>query len=177
MLVSCRRKHLYAVSTYGNRPAKRSSSSPHPLSHHTTHTQALAKHSQSHTQLNTQPGLEALLEAPAGAGEFSVVYKQQSSALDEYIEAQPFAAIKQLLFDILLGQRELKSAWNPALDQGTIMVRGLGCWHKAQLSKLAAASFFIVNGNRNGGSCAGCNTFYPAGVAHERAAHTHDPSA
>jgi hypothetical protein len=71
-----------------------------------------------------QPGLEALLECPAGNGAFSTVYKRQSSALDEYIEAQPFAEIKQLLFDILLGQRELKSAWNPALDQGTIMVGG-----------------------------------------------------
>lgn len=70
------------------------------------------------------PGLEAALEAPAArAGEFSSVYKRQSSALENFIEAQPFAAIKQLLFDILLGQRELKSAWNPSLDQGTIMVR------------------------------------------------------
>jgi hypothetical protein len=69
-----------------------------------------------------QPSREALLECPTGAGPLSTVYKQQSSALDQYIEAAPFAAIKQLLFDILLGQRELKSAWNPALDQGTIMV-------------------------------------------------------
>ncbi|KAI8471531.1 MAG: hypothetical protein J3K34DRAFT_231311, partial [Monoraphidium minutum] len=68
------------------------------------------------------PGLEALLEAPSGAGSFGSVYKQQTTALDEYIEAQPFAAIKQLVFDILLGQRQLKSAWNPSLDQGTIMV-------------------------------------------------------
>lgn len=81
------------------------------------------------------PGLEALLESgggcggcgaggggAGGAGEFSSTYRRQSSALENYIDAQPFAAIKQLLFDILLGQRELKSAWNPSLDQGTIMV-------------------------------------------------------
>lgn len=68
-----------------------------------------------------QPGLEALLEAPTSGGSFGSVYTQQRSALDEYIEAQPFAAIKQLLFDILLGQRQLKSAWNPSLDHGTIM--------------------------------------------------------
>lgn len=80
------------------------------------------RHTFTHTPAPAQPGLEALLEAPAGAGSFGSVYKQQTTALDEYIEAQPFAAIKQLLFDILLGQRQLKSAWNPALDQGTIMV-------------------------------------------------------
>jgi hypothetical protein len=81
----------------------------------------------THHTPTPQPGLEALLESPQGSTNFSSVYKQQSSALDEYIEAQPFAEIKQLLFDILLGQRELKSAWNPSLDQGTIMVRGGLC--------------------------------------------------
>jgi hypothetical protein len=69
------------------------------------------------------PGLEALLSSPAGAGAFSSAFKRQSCALHEYIEAAPFAQIRQLIFDILLGQRELKSAWNPGLDRGTIMVR------------------------------------------------------
>jgi hypothetical protein len=30
--------------------------------------------------------------------------------------------VKQLVFDILLGQKALQSAWNPGLEQGTIMV-------------------------------------------------------
>jgi hypothetical protein len=30
--------------------------------------------------------------------------------------------VKQLVFDILLGQKALTSAWNPGLEQGTIMV-------------------------------------------------------
>jgi len=32
--------------------------------------------------------------------------------------------MKQLMFDILTGQKRLASAWNPALEQGAIMVRG-----------------------------------------------------
>jgi hypothetical protein len=39
-----------------------------------------------------------------------------------YIAEQPFQSVKQLVFDILLGQKALCSAWNPGLEQGTIMV-------------------------------------------------------
>jgi hypothetical protein len=42
--------------------------------------------------------------------------------LARYIAEQPFQSVKQLVFDILLGQKALQSAWNPALEQGTIMV-------------------------------------------------------
>ncbi|WIA14852.1 hypothetical protein OEZ86_003569 [Tetradesmus obliquus] len=66
------------------------------------------------------PCLEGLLEAPNGS--FNDVYMQQSSALDRYIAEQPFQAVKQLVFDILLGHKALQSAWNPGLEQGTIMV-------------------------------------------------------
>lgn len=68
------------------------------------------------------PGLEAMLDESLSCGSFHDVYKKQSSELEQYIEKQPFKAIKDLLFDILLGQRQLKSAWNPSLEQGTIMV-------------------------------------------------------
>jgi hypothetical protein len=30
--------------------------------------------------------------------------------------------MKQLMFDILTGQKRLASAWNPGLEQGAIMV-------------------------------------------------------
>jgi hypothetical protein len=41
--------------------------------------------------------------------------------------------MKQLMFDILTGQKRLASAWNPGLEQGAIMVGGCGwyywvCW-------------------------------------------------
>eukprot|EP00879_Flechtneria_rotunda_P006065 GHRR01006378.1.p1 GENE.GHRR01006378.1~~GHRR01006378.1.p1 ORF type:complete len:206 (+),score=63.05 GHRR01006378.1:743-1360(+) len=66
------------------------------------------------------PCLEGLLEQPNGT--FNDVYMQQSSAIDRYIADQPFQTVKQLVFDILLGQKQLQSAWNPGLEQGTIMV-------------------------------------------------------
>lgn len=80
----------------------------------------------THQQLRSEaryfmlPCLESLLEAPNGS--FNDVYMQQSSALDRYIADQPFQTVKQLVFDILLGQKQLTSAWNPSLEQGTIMV-------------------------------------------------------
>eukprot|EP00775_Hariotina_reticulata_P006938 gene6938-7156_t len=67
------------------------------------------------------PCLESLLEQPGNAS-FTDIYMQQCSALDRYIQEQPFQTVRQLLFDILLGQKHLKSAWNPSLEQGTIHI-------------------------------------------------------
>lgn len=66
------------------------------------------------------PCLESLLEQPNGT--FNDVYMQQTSAMERYIQDKPFQSVKQLVFDILLGQKQLQSAWNPGLEQGTIMV-------------------------------------------------------
>eukprot|EP00878_Enallax_costatus_P024439 GHUV01026078.1.p1 GENE.GHUV01026078.1~~GHUV01026078.1.p1 ORF type:complete len:193 (+),score=57.79 GHUV01026078.1:299-877(+) len=66
------------------------------------------------------PCLESLLEQPNGT--FHDVYMQQTSAMERYIQDKPFQGVKQLVFDILLGQKQLQSAWNPGLEQGTIMV-------------------------------------------------------
>jgi hypothetical protein len=68
------------------------------------------------------PGLESLLEEPSGGTAFNDIYREQTTEMERYIAQQPFASIKELLFDILTGQKPLKSAWNPGLEQGTILV-------------------------------------------------------
>jgi hypothetical protein len=73
------------------------------------------------------PDLEELLQEQPGASSssFTDSYRQQSSMLEQYISQQPFVAIRDLLLDIVLGKRQLKSAWNPSLQHGAIMVRAV----------------------------------------------------
>jgi hypothetical protein len=68
------------------------------------------------------PGLEAILEVPEGSTAFHESYKEQTSEMERYIAQQPFALVKELLFDILTGQKPLASALTPGLERGTILV-------------------------------------------------------